>query len=129
VIEHNEISRTPLDGIRVGAYIPDQPTRDNLVTRNVVTGAGNDGISMAATEGPVGVTTVTLNAVTGADGDGIHVGSLAVSGAVTLAGNRTVRNGQYGIEAVVAVRDGGGNVASGNRAGAQCTGVLCRPAA
>jgi parallel beta-helix repeat protein len=130
VIEHNDVSRTVQDGIRIGAFIPEQPTRDNLVTRNVVTSAGNDGISVgAATDGPVGVTAVTLNVVTGAKSDGIHIGSQAVTGAVTLAGNRTVRNGRYGIEAAVAVRDGGGNVASGNHAGVQCTGVLCRPAA
>jgi hypothetical protein len=56
------------------------------------------------------------------------LGSRAVSKAVTVTGNRTFRNGRFGIEATAAIRDGGGNVASGNHASVQCTGVVCRPA-
>lgn len=127
VIERNDVSRAPRDGIRVGAFIPELPTRDAVVTGNTVTGAEGDGISVgAASDGPVGAATVTANVVTGSGGDGIRVGSHAVSGAVTLAGNQAIRNGRYGIEAEVAVSDGGGNVAYGNHADVQCAGVVCQ---
>jgi hypothetical protein len=53
-------------------------------------------------------------------GDGIEV----AASSTRLTGNRADDNGDFGIDAVTGVADGGGNTASGNGAG-QCSNVFC----
>jgi hypothetical protein len=51
--------------------------------------------------------------------DGLHITS---GGGITVAGNRTSGNADYGIEAPGAI-DGGGNTSTGDPSG--CLGVTC----
>ena len=44
----------------------------------------------------------------------------------TIAGNTANENGDFGIDAVAGVTDGGGNLASGNGNPPQCRNVLCQ---
>jgi hypothetical protein len=52
---------------------------------------------------------------------GIEVANAATA----IARNTANENADLGIEAVAGVTDGGGNRASGNGNGAQCTNVVC----
>jgi hypothetical protein len=68
-------------------------------------------------------TRLIRNRSTGFVDDGIDVDAVGTY----LEGNRANDNGDLGIEAVPGVVDGGGNRASGNGNGLQCTGVVCTP--
>jgi hypothetical protein len=114
------------------------------IVRNVIASNGGDGISLRNWGGE---TLIARNVVSGNRANGILgrvVGhwavihnvtdrngqaGIAIRDAVddaTIAGNRARRNGALGIDAVAAVRDGGGNIARDNGAPAQCAGVACR---
>ena len=122
VIADNSVSRTLRDGIRVSAFDPEQPTSGNVVQGNHVSATMADGVSVATSgDGPVDTTTLSGNIVTGSGGDGIHVNSPAT----TVTRNRAIHNAHFGIEAVVGVLDGGGNIASGNGTTDQCINIQC----
>jgi parallel beta-helix repeat protein len=65
---------------------------------------------------------VERNVASNAGDDGIDV----EASATTLIRNRAKRNGDYGIEAVPGVIDGGGNRVFGNGNPAQCLNVGCK---
>ena len=91
----------------------------NHLSGNRVSGSPADGISVAAGGGGP-PTEIRDNLVTDAGGDGIQVDEV---GAV-VADNTALRNGGYGIRAVVGVVDGGGNTARDNVEG-QCLNISC----
>jgi hypothetical protein len=62
------------------------------------------------------------NRVEKSAGDGIHVHEAAT----TITKHSANDNGEYGIEAVPGVIDGGGNKASGNGNPLQCLYVECK---
>jgi parallel beta-helix repeat protein len=120
LIAHNLVARTREAGIRVASFEPETPSAvDNVIRRNLVLRAGIDGVLVeaAATD-----TLLERNIAIGAGDDGIDVDSAAT----TLTRNLSLRNGDFGIEAVAGVTDGGGNKAHGNGNPAQCLNVACR---
>jgi parallel beta-helix repeat protein len=99
----------------------------NRVVGNEVSGAPQgsaeepDGIRVEAfTSGTV----LRDNVVQDNADDGIDVRAPRA----TLIGNRATGNGDFRIDAVVGVTDGGGNTASGNGNPQQCRNVACAPA-
>jgi parallel beta-helix repeat protein len=93
----------------------------NDLSGNRVSGTSStDGISVAAGGGGL-PTQIRDNLVTDAGGDGIQVDEV---GAV-VADNTALRNGGYGIRAVVGVVDGGGNTARDNGEVGQCLNISC----
>jgi parallel beta-helix repeat protein len=67
-------------------------------------------------------TIVRGNHAHGNDGDGIEVQGTATR----ITDNTADDNGDFGIDAVAGVIDGGGNVASGNGNPVQCRNVFCQ---
>jgi parallel beta-helix repeat protein len=94
---------------------------DNRVSRNRVTGNGTDGIKV---QGGTNTGRIVLegNVASGNGDDGIDVDVVRT----TITRNTANDNGDYGIEAVPDVIDGGGNKARGNGNPAQCLNVFCK---
>jgi parallel beta-helix repeat protein len=92
---------------------------DSVVEHNTTTGNAVHGIELAD------VTRVLASSnVSNENGmDGIQVSDAGN----TLTGNTANGNGNLGIDAVLGVVDGGGNLATGNGNPAQCTYVVCVP--
>jgi len=91
----------------------------NVVRRNRIHGAGKDGVHI---NHKAKNTLIRHNRVRRSRDDGFDVKGRRSE----LTGNRAVRNGDLGIEAVRGVNDGGGNVARHNGDARQCTHVVCR---
>ncbi len=91
---------------------------DNVVRRNRVHGAGEDGIEV---DPEARHTVLARNHAFDAGDDGLDVRSRRT----LLTGNAARANKDLGIEAAAGVRDGGGNRASGNGDPRQCTNVSC----
>ena len=120
LIAHNLVARTREAGIRLADFEPEGPPAiDTSVRRNLVFDAGIDGVLVESTASD---TLLERNIAIRARDDGIDVDS----GAATLTRNLSLRNGDFGIEAVPGVTDGGGNTAHGNGNPAQCLNVACR---
>ena len=123
-VTDNVVARTTRDGIRLDAFVPeDAPlASDTLISGNVVRDAGIDGISVGTeTPNPVRGTTITANTILRAGDDGIDIDRSET----VLSDNLTIRNGDFGIEAVPGVTDGGGNLGAANGNAAQCLEVRC----
>jgi parallel beta-helix repeat protein len=106
-------------GIQLGRDEPEQiGGANNVVRRNLVKGSGGKGFIVASTD-KHGV--LKRNVAVGSRADGFDTASRSTK----LTGNRALRNGDLGIEAVRGVIDGGGNKARGNGDGRQCTHVAC----
>jgi parallel beta-helix repeat protein len=106
----------------IGILVHEGADRNVLVANRA---RGNLGTH--ADEGGIVVTEATGNALTGnlaARGAGVGIGVLRSTGN-RLAGNLASGNRRGGIEAAKGTVDGGGNRASGNTGGPQCTGVAC----
>jgi parallel beta-helix repeat protein len=97
---------------------------DTRVERNMAIANQNDGIFV---QGDASRTLVRRNVANenGLDPMNLQDGIDVASPTTTIARNSANENGDYGIEAVVGVTDGGGNTASGNGNAAQCTNVVC----
>lgn len=123
LVTGNVVLGTARDGVRVDSFAPDDlPTADTVILRNVVEGAGVDGISVGTeTSNPVENTRIDANWVSGSGDDGIDVRRAAT----VLADNWANDNADLGIFAVAGVIDGGGNRARGNGNPAECVGVAC----
>jgi parallel beta-helix repeat protein len=119
-IRGNEIRDALKTGIRLRSFVKRQELRDNVVRSNRVLDAGRNGLHVDSTGSH---TLLARNYVSGAGHDGIQVKSRTA----TLTRNHASNNADLGIAAVAGVTDGGGNVASGNGDGRQCTHVACRP--
>jgi parallel beta-helix repeat protein len=120
LVAHNRIEGACV-GISIATIFGGSP-RPNFLADNVVLGARADGITTSPgsiTDFPGAV--LSHNVVRGAGGDGIHIDDPRT----TLTGNIASRNGDFGIEAVPGVVDGGGNRASRNGNPAECLNVLC----
>jgi large repetitive protein len=118
-------------GIQIGAFGP-RTAVAYVVRNNQVRGSSGrcsggappycSGISVGpAAEG----TLISHNHVVGSKRDGINDGINILNASTTLTGNRAVRNGKLGINAVLGVIDGGGNLASGNGDPLQCVNATC----
>jgi copper-binding protein NosD len=123
LVAGNLVLGTARDGVRVDTFAPEElPTAGTVVLRNVVKGAGVDGISVGTeTFNPVENTRIDGNWVSRSADDGIDVRRAAT----ILADNWANNNADLGISAVAGVIDGRGNHARGNGNPAQCTGVVC----
>jgi large repetitive protein len=120
LLEDNDVDGAASYGLRVTAFDETtDPAADNVIRKNDVEHAQLDGILIDETA-PGSL--VERNVVSDAGDDGIDV----ESSATTLTRNRAKRNGDYGIEAVPGVIDGGGNRAFGNGNPAQCLNVACK---
>jgi parallel beta-helix repeat protein len=119
----NLISHNAGTGIRLAAFEPDTPPAvDNTLRDNLVLRSGHDGIAVAAEGfGTVTGSVMERNSAIGSGADGINVQSAAT----TLTRNLGLRNGDFGIEAVIGVTDGGGNHAFGNGNPLQCINISC----
>jgi hypothetical protein len=121
----NLVARNTMFGVTQGFWL--RSGADNVFRRNDVAGVPvtpfppqefPDGFLVeAAATGTV----LQANTVRGFDDDGIDVNAEGTS----LRGNAANDNGQFGIEAVPAIIDLGGNTASGNRNPLQCLNVVC----
>ena len=129
LIEGNHVTRNgfgsvfqdPNSGI-VSFNSLDVTIRGNHVSRN-----GLDGISIVQSQR--GVTIVEGNMTLRNGDDGIDVDQATLSPpqfhSATVARNKAHHNGDYGVEAVPGVTDGGGNKAHGNGNPQQCLNVSC----
>jgi parallel beta-helix repeat protein len=124
LVAGNLLLGTAHDGVRVDTFAPDDlPTIGTVILDNVVRGAGVDGVSVGTeTSNPVKNTHIESNRVSRSTDDGIDVRRADT----VLADNAANNNGDYGIEAVGGVIDGGGNKAHGNGNPAQCLNILCK---
>jgi parallel beta-helix repeat protein len=89
-----------------------------VLEKNDVTESFGDGIVVGQSPGAL----LSENRVDRNGRDGIHV----YEAATTITKNTANDNGEYGIEAVPGVIDGGGNRASGNGNPLQCLYVQCK---
>jgi Periplasmic copper-binding protein (NosD) len=115
-VARNLIVRPGRHGLRLAAQSGRKGV-DNIVRRNLVRKSGGDGFLVNPNHHGV----LSHNTARRARDDGFHIRSLVTK----LTGNRAVRNGDLGIEAVAGVTDGGGNRASGNGNARQCVNVTC----
>jgi parallel beta-helix repeat protein len=114
VIAHNSVRDAEGDAISVGFV----SVVGNVVRRNHVRGAGEDGVDVDA---KAKHTLLRRNHALGAKDDGLDANNPTTK----LTRNEARRNGDLGIRAVPGVIDGGGNEASGNGDPRQCLNVMC----
>lgn len=112
-IEKNDVS---LNGGFGGIALLDLPV-GTLISKNHVMSNANGIFVVNSSE----ATVVDKNAIYQNTVDGIRVESVST----TITRNTANDNGNWGINAVPGVIDGGGNKARGNGVPAQCTGVVC----
>jgi parallel beta-helix repeat protein len=116
-VARNVIVRPHGYGLRLG-FQRGGKGGDNIVRRNLVRKSGGDGFVVRKYHHSL----LSHNVARRARDDGFDVGSRSTK----LTRNQAVRNGDLGIEAVIGVRDGGGNTAHGNGDPAQCKNVACK---
>jgi parallel beta-helix repeat protein len=118
-IERNSVVRNANFGIAL-----EQTSDDTRLERNTAIANQNDGIFVEVT---VSRTLVRRNVANenGLDPMNVQDGIDVASPETTIARNSANENGDYGIEAVLGVTDGGGNTAGGNGNAAQCLNVVC----
>jgi large repetitive protein len=114
VFAGNSIRDTDGTAITLGGF----PGVGNVVRRNRIHGAGNDGVRV---DDKGKHTHIRRNHVFGSKDDGFDVASRTAK----LTGNHAIRNHDLGIEAVRGVNDGGGNIAHHNGDPRQCTNIVC----
>ncbi|MDQ3728071.1 MAG: right-handed parallel beta-helix repeat-containing protein [Actinomycetota bacterium] len=119
VVARNVVDHARGNGIYVGLQRPPIGGADNVVRRNLVRGSGDDGFSVNKKDHH---SLLRHNVAKGAGDDGFDIESASTK----LTGNRAVRNGDLGIEAVRGLIDGGGNAARHNGDPRQCTHIFCR---
>jgi len=125
VIKDNRVGGWNAGNIRLGSGA-DNKLLDNEVFDGVfpfvepgAEDSAGDGIFVGAfTAGTI----VRANHAHGNDGDGIEVQGTETR----IADNTADGNGDFGIDAVAGVIDGGGNMASGNGNPLQCRNVFCQ---
>jgi large repetitive protein len=105
-------------GIHLLADDSGAPSERNRVIANRVVASVGDGIWVEAGSR---ATFLVANTVVGSADDGIDVDEPQA----TLTRNRAVHNGDWGIEAVPGVADGGANKARANGEATQCLQVRC----
>jgi hypothetical protein len=118
VVSRNVVTDPRRAGIRLGVGDPPIGGIDSVVRRNLVTGVGRDGFLVSESD-EHGL--LIRNVAVGAADDGFDVKSQTAM----LTGNRAVRNADLGIEAVLGVIDGGGNIARRNGDARQCAFISC----
>jgi hypothetical protein len=114
----NRVRWTMDTGIRVVSFDDSQRLGRTDVARNLILGAGRDGIAVGRTARG---TLLAANRVLRSEDDGIRTRGSTT----TIARNTAVRNRDLGIAAVPGVTDGGGNMARLNGNPVQCTFVAC----
>jgi hypothetical protein len=92
--------------------------RNSIVRRNRVRRSGDDGFVVKK---KADHSLLRRNVAIGAGDDGFDVESRSTK----LTRNRALRNADLGIEAVLGVIDGGGNIARNNGDRRQCTHIAC----
>ena len=117
--DHNVIARNSVRGSRhTGISVGFDVVVGNVVRRNHISGAGEDGVHI---DDKARRTLVEGNHAFGGKDDGLDVNNSTT----TLTRNEARRNGDLGIEAVFGVIDGGGNIARNNGDPRQCTNIFC----
>ncbi len=103
-----------------------------VIEGNTVDANSGAGVVWTGTGGPsneISGNVADRNGTTGdstSSGDGIDIDLMFQAADVSVANNRANNNLGSGIDAA-GVIDAGGNLASGNKGGAQCVGVVCAP--
>jgi parallel beta-helix repeat protein len=118
LVAANLVVSTRHVGITLGIRDPFIGGADNVVRGNVVRRSRVDGIVVVQKDRH---SVLIGNVVTRSADDGFDVDSSTT----TLTANRARRNGDLGIEAVLGVIDGGGNIARHNGDPLQCTNIFC----
>ena len=118
LVARNVVAQTHRVGIYLGLKHPPLGGSHNVVRRNRVRGSGGDAFVVREKDHH---SVLRHNVAIGARDDGFDVGSHTAK----LAGNRALRNGDLGIEAVRGLIDGGGNSARGNGDRRQCKHISC----
>ena len=118
-VTRNVVIRPRINGIRLAFEGPEPGGIRTVVRRNVVRGSRGDAFAVASRDRH---SFLGSNIAIAGGGDGFDVDSPSAK----LRSNRAIRHADLGIEAVFGVRDGGGNLASGNGDPRQCLNVTCR---
>jgi parallel beta-helix repeat protein len=118
VVARNVVRRARFQGIYLGIQNPPVGGGDNVVRRNRVRGSGDDGVAVREKDDH---SLLRRNIAAGSGDDGFDVASHSSK----LTSNRAVRNADLGIEAVLGVINGGGNVARHNGDPGQCSHISC----
>jgi hypothetical protein len=118
-VERNFVTRSDFTGI--GVFRDGSHIVRNTVVDDRGPAAGNTGIFDECNSGATGL--VERNSASGFKNDGIEMPGYSNC---IVTKNRADDNGNYGIEAVAGVVDGGGNKARGNGNPAQCLNVFCK---
>ena len=116
LIDSNELASNGQYGIEL-QFRPNL----NRLEENKITGSGDDGIFVSSAGSQSNL--FSENAVSGSGDDGIDT-DFALA---TITANVAFENGDWGIEAVEGVTDGGDNRAWSNGQPAQCLNVVCGP--
>jgi parallel beta-helix repeat protein len=113
-VTSNKVTSAGEHGIEITSF-----SDENLVERNHVTHSGIDGVTVldASATGNV----LARNTTRANGDDGIDVDQVGT----TITRNHSIRNFDWGIEAVAGTLDGGGNRAAANGQRAQCLNVVC----
>jgi hypothetical protein len=117
LVAHNLVAHARRAGIRLGLKHRFGGAH-NLVRRNRVHDSRVDGFVVAKTDHH---SLLEGNVAKGSGDDGFDV----ESGSTTLTRNRAAHNGDLGIDAVLGVNDGGGNIAHNNGDPRQCRNIAC----
>jgi hypothetical protein len=118
LIAHNFVRHPQKQGVYLGLRSPLIGGGSNIVRGNRVVSSGSDAFKVNEKDGH---SLLRGNVAIGAHDDGFDVESRTAR----LTGNRALRNGGIGIDAVRGVADGGGNVARHNRGSPQCRRIAC----
>ena len=118
MVNGNVIAHLRGPGISLGLENPPLGGTNNVIRRNLVKDTSGDGYAVAQKDDH---SILRRNVAIGAKDDGFDIEGRRTK----LTGNRAIRNGDLGIEAVRGVIDGGGNIARHNRDPRQCTHVPC----
>jgi parallel beta-helix repeat protein len=118
LVARNQIVGASGNGVYLALNRPSIGGHDNLIRRNSVRASGGDAFLVRREDRH---SRLKRNVAVGAGKDGIDIQSHTAK----LTRNKARRNRDLGIETVRGVRDGGGNMASGNGDLRQCTNIVC----
>ena len=118
LVAGNVVARPRGEGIRLGIGAPPIGGADNVVRRNLVRRASDDGFLVTKNDGH---SLLRRNVAVAAGDDGFDVRGHSTK----VERNRSFHNGDLGIAAVRGTIDGGGNKAHGNGDPIQCLHIVC----
>jgi parallel beta-helix repeat protein len=118
VVARNVVLRVRRTGIKLGIREPPIGGGRNVLRRNFVKGSGGDAFQVSKKDDN---SVLSHNIARGAGDDGFGV----QSDSARLTSNYAFGNADLGIQAVLGVIDGGGNIARSNGDPRQCVHIAC----